>query len=207
MPGAETPEIMKFTVLPYDLVAKAWLDPVFGEMLVTHPRPFLLETSDKYTRFAQYIILRDTPSLKHFVLPHVTAILNPAELEAKIEQETGDEEDYSEFLPAAVIYNAFTDVNFKAVLIRSPNATVEQVGLPCPYPMKVVENSADLYHIPLRANPSASMDYRPTYENLRSLFAAGGTTKCCATGTCALDAEEVPEGDPNGTEEDPDGTH
>jgi hypothetical protein len=179
-------EIMQFTVLPYELVAKAWLDPTFCDVLLSHPRPFLLDKSDKYSRFAQYIILRDTPTVKHFILPHLSGTFDPKELEAKISDETKDEQDYSEFLPPTVICKALTDETFKTLLVRSPNTIVDQIGLPCRYPMRIIENSPGVFHIPLRFNPLHATDYRPTFARLRAALAAEPMSSgpCCASGTC-----------------------
>jgi hypothetical protein len=180
-------EIMKLTVLPYELVAKAWLDPAFCDALLAHPRPFLLEQSDKYLRSAQYVILRDTPTVKHFILPHLPRSFESSELQAILSQETGDEHDYSEFLPTAVLHKALTDQEFKTRLILSPNRAVEQVASPCSYPMRVIENSDSVFHIPLRFNPLHATDYKPTYEQLRAVLSTeNSSTKCCATGTCAV---------------------
>lgn len=185
MPDSEVTEIMRFTVLPYELVAKAWLDPSFCDALIAHPRPFLLDKSDKYTRFAQYIIVRDTPSVKHYILPHVAAGAHAAaDLLAKLQDETGGEEDYSDFLPPAVTHRALTDDTFRRLFIRSPNAIVDQIGMPCPYPMRVIENSAGVYHIPLRLNPTQSVDYKAAVDHLKGAMIAAKSTKCCATGTC-----------------------
>ncbi|MCG8359886.1 MAG: nitrile hydratase subunit alpha [Kiloniellales bacterium] len=48
---------------------------------------------------------------------------------------------------ARIVAHAWSDPDFKARLLATPNAAIEEMGIDCPHPMIVVENSADLHNV------------------------------------------------------------
>ena len=188
----EIPEIMKFTVLPYALTARAWLDVEFERDLLRNPRAFLLAKSNKFPRAAQYVILRDTPGLKHYVLPFIAPALSLKSgnhLGKTIESEVGDTSDFSEFLPADVLARAATDRDFRNSLLTSPLGALSSMGHEPSDDIRVYENSETVFHIPLRRNPAQLVDFRSIYLELRGEGPLLASSKCCASGTCNDDKE------------------
>ena len=149
------PKIMKFTVLPFKLMAKAWIDPQFEEELLRNPKPFLLEQSLHYPRTCQYLILRDTKVIKHFVLPVISdelLKLDDESLLGLIRNETGNDRQMDEFLPAEIILKGARDENFVSDLIKNPTKILEKFSKNLQQEVRVIKNSTHVYHVPLRYN-------------------------------------------------------
>lgn len=179
------PRIMKFTVLPYSLAAKAWLDTSFEQTLAAHPKAILLENSSSFPREFQYVLLRDRPSAKHYVIPFINRdeFSNDREISELIHEETSASPEFDEFLPPNVLFRALTDDTFLQSLISQPFATLRELGYLPPSPPIVVQNSARTFHIPLRVNKYLSQDFGQLYSELRSQGGQILSSGCCASGT------------------------
>jgi hypothetical protein len=180
--------VLECLVLPYPLQARAWVDPVFESDLLRAARPFLIAKSAQFPRHATYTILRDTPSLKHFVLPYVRpgAFDTEDSLADTLRRDLENSPPLQEFLPGNIIAKALFDRVFKLKLVESPLKTLETFGLIPNFDILIYENSESSFHIPLRFNQLKHEDFAQAYETVRR----GGvilSSKDCASGTCNKD--------------------
>lgn len=178
--------ILKFTVLPFRLTARAWADETFREDLLRNPRLFLLGHSTHFPRDCNYVIPVDTASLKHFTVPFVSPEAIDAlggKLMSLLEDEMGDSPPFECWLPLKVLYGALTDPKYLAQLNSRAVSFLRGEGYVAPRDICVLQNSPTTFHIPLRYNGTMTNDFAKSLHSIRGDKAVISTSSCCAGGT------------------------
>ena len=185
----EVPSIVDWTLLPASCVALAWTDESFRSRLIENPTRVLQERVARWPRDKTFVVVEDTPRVRHFVLPARKRSLDGSSRSDVLETlmtELGDDRTLEFHLPAEAIANAFFDPAFKDELFRNPVGVLRSLGLEPPAEdVVVLENSEYTYHLVLPTNPAHPEDlsFEALDAILREKFGQG-TTKCCASGTC-----------------------
>ena len=187
MDGFKIPELLKFTVLPFRITARAWADEVFKGDLLRNPRLFLLGHSTLFPRECSYIIPVDTASLQHFVIPYVdegTLDRLGEKLLNVLEEEMGDTEPFETWLPPKVLYRALADRRYLGELHSRAAVFLLDEGYTAPKDICVIQNSPTTFHIPLRFNNIIRDSFDAAMREIRGDKISISSSKCCASGTC-----------------------
>lgn len=180
-------ELLKLTVLPFRITARAWVDAEYRAALLAYPRTFLVAHSVHFPRDVNYVVVPDTPSIKCFTIPHLPSTLakaSRAEVLELIEREIGDEEPFGQWLPPAVLARALTDEVFLRDLTARGVSLLRQEGYRAPADMAIYQNSATTYHFPLRLNPGITQTFSDALTSIRGDSMVVSSSQCCASGTC-----------------------
>lgn len=185
----QVPQIMDWTILPASVTAAAWTDAETRALLISDPTALLRERIAAWPDDKTFCVAADSAEVKYLVLPALKRELrfcSRDEIAKILAREMGDDDSLTDWLPADVIADAFVDPEFKAELVRAPEAVLESRGYRLPTRRIVVlENSELTYHLVLPENPSrqADLDVSALESSLRDRY-GDSTTKCCASGTC-----------------------
>lgn len=188
----ELPVIMDYTVLPSSVTARAWLDDGYRETLLSDADSVLRATSMKNLPWPEHISFQvhaDSESVQHFPLPVFKAYfqaLSETELLARLRHETLCETALAFFLPVDVIWSAWTDSSYRALLIQNANVALEQKGFRSPKRIVVHENTAERYHLALKEAPYdiGSLSVTEARARYVAMMERAASSQCCASGTC-----------------------
>lgn len=187
MENFQIPEILKFTVLPYRLTARTWVDPVFRQDLLRNPRTFLLGHSTRFPRECSYVIHPDSASIQHFVVPYVSPeVLNKlgTNLLDILEAEMGDSTPFECWLPPKVMHSAIIDPAYLAQLNMRAVSFLRGEGYTAPRDICVIQNAPTTFNIPLKFNRALYQDFDAALLSIRGDNAVVSSSGCCASGTC-----------------------
>jgi hypothetical protein len=180
-------EILRLTVLPFRITARAWVDDVFRASLLAFPRTFLVAHSPAFPREFSYTVHADSSSLMHFSIPHLTAscaALSEADLLDRLEAEIGDEPPFVHWLPVPVLAKALTDPQYLAQLTMRGVSFLRREGYKAPCDLGILQNSQSTYHFPLRWNHAAARAFSSALTEIRGDEKIINSSGCCASGTC-----------------------
>lgn len=183
------PRIMDWTILPAGVIAQAWLDDQYAQRLCENPEAILSEVIVKFPfpKSISFVIVRDSMSLRHLVLPAFKTALkgmSDEELDAVLAEETGGDTSLEWFLPAQVIRKCFRDPDYKTELFADPTKVLDRAGFSTQRHFKILENTENCYHliVPMSPNNIHDLDFESLRGRLLEVFGAA-SSKCCATGT------------------------
>lgn len=136
-----------------------------------------------------FVMHQESESIQHFPLPVFKSYfkdMSEVELMARLRHETGCETAMEFFLPVEVIWSAWMDASFRALLLRDANAALAAKGYTATRKIIVHENESALYHLSLKAAPAgigrlSVIEARSRYI---SIMERAASSQCCASGTC-----------------------
>jgi len=156
------PLVMKWSVLPARIAAKAWLDPVFLQTLLSDPDSVIRAMAPNSCKAlplnVKFHVHENTARLRHFPLPVLRselpelADISPEALLKLVEEETGDE-SLEWCLPASVICRSFGDADYRARLLADATAVLAADGFELEgVQINVHENTPTAHHLALYVN-------------------------------------------------------
>lgn len=165
----------------------------------------------KYGKKIQVDVHQNTSEVRNFclpILPYNLENLSLSELISKVKQETGDDSSLLFFLPSEIIAKALVDKNFRKYLIAHPNLVLKDWGYNVNNFTCIIHEDTETKKNIIYNSLLGSKELQTFNENIfndekninnlrnsegietRSIGGcaaschAGGTTRCCATGTC-----------------------
>lgn len=186
--------ILKFSRIPSSVSIKAWTDPKFREKFVKNPNSILHKLWGDSIK-VNFIVHTDTEHIRNFCLPFPSEKFQgmaPKAILDMLQREIGDSASLDYFLPAPIMAQALIDETFRGRLLRDPNTVIQEMGYPLENSLCVIHaDTTDTLNLTLKASPNNASQLDSLDRNMVATFSCGGgchggTTKCCATGTCTM---------------------
>lgn len=186
--------ILKYSRIPSSVAIKAWTDPKFREKFVKNPNSILYKLWGDSIK-VNFIVHPDTQQIRNFCLPFPSEKfrdMTPKEIIDMLQREIGDSTSLDYFLPAPIMAQALVDDAFRGRLLRDPNTVTQEMGYPLENSLCVIHvDTSDTLNLTLKSSPNNASQLNDLDRNMVTTFSCGGgchggTTRCCATGTCTM---------------------
>lgn len=186
--------LMQWTVLSTTLAVRAWANSKSRAELLSSPRKMIAGVWGGYPGGIRFTVHENTSSIFHFPLPIVDSRAkgwSEDQLLSQLDREIGDDDTFNVFLPVPVIFAAWTNKEFRRQLLKDPNAALSAMK----YDLKgrkiiIHANTQNHYHLALPYSPNAYGEIAEMRAKFSSeyegIMMGGGSTKCCASGTCDI---------------------
>lgn len=185
--ASDEQHVLRMTVLPFRLSARAWVDAQFRDELLRSPRAHIIAHSAYFPRDCTYLVPPDTPSLKHYSIPFTSSAikdLGESAVLTILEEEIGDTPHFDAWLPPKVIAKAMFDSEFLANLIARGVSSLRREGYKSSTDICIVQHSPTSFCMPLRFNHLSTLVFHEALTEIRGDAAVIESSRCCQSGTC-----------------------
>lgn len=152
----ESPIFMGWTLIPVDLVVRAWTDTQFKREFLRWPTQTLQDTGVALPLEVNFCVVENTSDNHFLVLPHRpyhTYGWDRKQVEETLRKETGNDNTLEYWLPVNIMVEAFFNVDFKKRLLMDTNAALLEMGYdPGKQHFTVLENTDQTFHLILPEN-------------------------------------------------------
>lgn len=186
--------IMKYSRMPSSVTVQAWADPKFRERLTQNPHSILYDVWQDSINL-NFIVHPDMERIRNYCLPFLpdkVRSMRPKEIVDILQREIGDSVSLDYFLPLPVMVQALLDDAFRARLVKDPNTVLQGMGYSLEQSMCVIHvDTKDTRNLTLKSSPNnipqlSELDTKISQTSSCGGGCHGGSTKCCATGTCGF---------------------
>ena len=168
----ETPIFMGWTIIPADVVARAWTDLRFKRDFLRWPTQTLTENGIPIPTEIQFCVMENMPDTRYLVLPYRsphTYRWNPEKVEKVLRKETGNDNSLEFWLPVGVMMEAYYNPEFRKRLLIDTTSVLNEMGYDTAgHKYITVENTPDTFHLVLPVNKWNSFSLSP--EELEDLL-------------------------------------
>ena len=152
----ESPVFMGWTLIPVDLVVRAWTDVQFKHEFLKWPTQTLQENGVPLPSEVFFCVVENTDNSHYLVLPnrpYHTFNWDRQKVEEVLRKETGNDNSLEYWLPVKAMVEAFFNPDFKKRLILDANSALREMGYETSGShYTVLENTESTFHLILPAN-------------------------------------------------------
>lgn len=164
--------VMNWTIMPANLIARAWSDNRFRLDLLRNPSRMFKENGISVPDDVKLCVVENNEDISFIVLPHrgqETFKLSYNQLVELLEEETGGDRSLEFWLPPEVMAEAFTNPMLKRRLLINANEVLSEFGYePAHHTYVVVENEESLFHLALPMNKWKVLDF--SFDELEAML-------------------------------------